>query len=151
MEKKSRNTTNIVKQTVNKTVSEGKLASSWLSHLRSLLSGEERKSNFTKVWAAYNQPKEKSPGLTPRNIRSEYGAKHNAKLNLKNQVELPSNMISESYNELKIERATGYGTFLTAKDIGIKFQSAFEHHPSVEEELKKKNEKCQCKACKCTE
>lgn len=50
------------------------------------------------------------------------------------------NQISESYS-FKVEKPTGYGTLLTAKDIGIEFKGAFALHPTVESELKK------CKTC----
>ena len=40
-------------------------------------------------------------------------------------------MLDES---LQIEKGAGYGTFMTAADLGIKFSGAFKHHPSVVEE-----------------
>lgn len=49
--------------------------------------------------------------------------------------------ISESYS-LNIEKPTGYGTFLTAKQLGIHFEGAFALHPTVENELK------ECQTCK---
>ena len=40
-------------------------------------------------------------------------------------------MLDES---LQIEKGAGYGTFMTAADLGMKFSGAFKHHPSVVEE-----------------
>ena len=64
-------------------LNEGRFSSSWITRLRSLISGGTRKSNFAKQWAATLQPTEKSPGLKPRNERSSFGAKHNRSLEFK--------------------------------------------------------------------
>jgi len=128
-------------------ISEGRFSSSWISRLRSLISGETRKQNFTKQWAASLQPAEKSPGLKPRNERSQYGAKHNKKIEFKsdeNKVEKEEVSLQESYDSFNIAKPSGYGSFMTAGDIGLKIKAGFAHHPSVEEaiqELENKKKK----------
>ena len=52
----------------------------------------------------------------------------------------------ESYDSFNIVKPAGYGTFLTAADLGIKIKAGFAHHPSVEEEIEKKSE-CGCEKC----
>ncbi len=115
-------------------LSEGRFSSSSESHQRSLISGLTRRINFAKQWAASLQPPEKSPGLKPRNERSQYGAKHNTSLEFKKD-ENKSKKINESYDSFKIAKPTGYGSLLTAHDMGIKMKAGFAHHPSVEEEI----------------
>ena len=90
------------------------------------------------------QPTEKSPGLKPRNERSRYGAKHNASLQFKkdeNKVKKEEVSLEESFNDFKIVKSAGYGSFLMSKDMGINMQGAFAHHPSVEEEIKELEKK----------
>lgn len=128
-------------------VSEGRFSSSPRSRFRSLISGETRKSNFAKMWAASLQPPEKSPGLRPRDERSQYGAKHNASLQFKkdeNKVKKEETSLQESYSSFNIAKPAGYGTLMTANDMGLKIKAGFTHHPSVEEEiieLEKKKQK----------
>lgn len=117
-----------------KKLSEGRFSSSPESHERSLISGLTRRINFAKQWAASLQPQQKSPGLKPRNERSQYGAKHNASLQFKKDENKPKK-INESYDSLNIAKPSGYGTLMTAQDMGIKMKAGFEHHPSVEEEI----------------
>jgi nicotinic acid mononucleotide adenylyltransferase len=138
----------IIKRVIRENnLSEGRFSSSSTSHKRSLISGLTRRINFAKQWAASLQPTEKSPGLKPRNERSQYGAKHNASLQFKkdeNKVKKEEVSLEESFNDFKIAKSAGYGTFLTSKDMGINIQGAFAHHPSVEEqidELEKKKQK----------
>jgi len=138
----------VIKRVIHeKHLSEGRFSASPQSRVRSLISGETRKSNFSKQWAASLQPPEKSPGLKPRNERSSFGAKHNRSLEFKtdeNKVKKEEVSLQESYDDFKIAKAAGYGTFLTSRDIGINIKGAFAHHPSVEEEideLEKKKQK----------
>lgn len=100
---------------------------------KSLISGQSRRNRVGDEFAAYNPPDEKSPGLKPRNIKPDEARKVNKKVQFKESLD-------ESY-DFNIVKPSGYGTFLTAKEIGIQFQSAFEHHPSVVEEIKKRNRK----------
>ena len=55
--------------------------------------------------------------------------------------------LTESYDSFNIAKPAGYGTFLTAADLGIKKKAGFAHHPSVEEEIEKKSE-CECEDCR---
>lgn len=50
--------------------------------------------------------------------------------------------LTESYDSMVVAKPTGIGSFMTAKDLGIKIKAGFAHHPSVEEELEaRKNDK----------
>ena len=124
-------------------LSEGRFSSSWVSRLRSLISGETRKQNYSKQWAASLQPPEKSPGLKPRNERSQYASKRNDSLRFKddeNKVKKEEASLQESYNSFNIAKPAGYGTFMTADDMGLKIKAGFAHHPSVEEEIRELEE-----------
>lgn len=125
-------------------LNEGRFSSSWMSRLRSLISGGTRKGNFAKQWAASLQPPEKSPGLRPRDERSQYGAKHNASLRFKgdeNKMKKEETSLQESYDSFNIAKPAGYGTLMTANDMGLKIKAGFAHHPSVEEEIEEKENK----------
>jgi nicotinic acid mononucleotide adenylyltransferase len=84
--------------------------------------------------AARHGLKGKSPSEL-RKIRSSDSASPRKKqlahwlLNFVHKEE--TQMLDES---LQIEKGAGIGTFMTASDLGLKFQGAFEHHPSVQEE-----------------
>jgi hypothetical protein len=54
--------------------------------------------------------------------------------------------LTESYDSFNIAKPAGYGTFLTAADLGIKIKAGFAHRPSVDEEIEKKSE-CECDEC----
>jgi len=50
--------------------------------------------------------------------------------------------VIESYDQLNIAKPSGYGTFMTAADMGIKIRAGFALHPSVEKEIEeRKNDK----------
>lgn len=51
--------------------------------------------------------------------------------------------LTESYDSFNIAKPAGYGTFLTAADLGIKIQGGFAHHPSVQKQIMEK-EGCEC-------
>ena len=51
--------------------------------------------------------------------------------------------LTESYDSFNIAKPTGYGTFMTAADLGIKIQGGFAHHPSVQTQINEK-EGCEC-------
>jgi hypothetical protein len=53
------------------------------------------------------------------------------------------NALSESY-EFNIAKPAGYGTFLTAGDLGIAIKGSFAHHPTVVEAIKNKKKLCNC-------
>ena len=112
----------------------------WIYRLKSINSGLTRRNRVSKEYAAYKQPQQKSPGLKPRNERSQYGSKHNVSLEL-SSYEHSGNALNESYDSFVIAKRTGYGTFMTAQDLGIKIKGGFSHHPSVEEEIKDKKDK----------
>ena len=99
---------------------------------KSLRSGNERRNRVGDEFAAFDPPVEKSPGRKPRNIKPDEARKTNKKIIFDPKKDKKN--INESY-DFMIEKPTGYGTFMTAKDLGIKFESAFEHHPSVVKEL----------------
>lgn len=112
---------------------------------KSLLSGNERRNRIGRENAAFNPPPEKSHGKLPRNIKPDEARKRNVKVTFSEpdpsqlaiidpMADKKKKMMNESY-EFMIEKPTGYGTFMTAKDLGIKMQSAFEHHPTVSKEL----------------
>ena len=125
-------------------VSEGRFSSSPISHNRSLISGLTRRINFGKQWAASLQPPEKSPGLRPRDERSQYASKRNESLKFKdneNKVKKEEVSLRESYESFNIAKPAGYGTFMTADDIGLKIKAGFAHHPSVEEEIRELEDK----------
>lgn len=46
--------------------------------------------------------------------------------------------IIESYDSFNIVKPAGFGTLMTAKDLGIKIKAGFSHHPTVEEEIEEK-------------
>jgi len=135
----------IIKKVIRENnLSEGRFSASPVSHERSVISGLTRRMNFAKQWAASLQPQEKSPGLKPRNERSQYGSKHNSTLQFKkdeNKVKKEETSLQESHNSFNIEKPSGYGTFMTSNEIGLKMKAGFAHHPSVEEEIKRKEEK----------
>ena len=51
--------------------------------------------------------------------------------------------LTESYDSFNIVKPAGYGTFMTAADLGIKIQGGFAHHPSVQKQIMEKEE-CDC-------
>lgn len=46
-----------------------------------------------------------------------------------------NNDLNESYNSFLVDKPAGYGTFLTARELGILMKGGFEHHPDVQEAI----------------
>lgn len=144
--------TSIIKRIVRegRQLDELRTAVTPLDRLRSLISGATRRERIGKQFAAEKQPEEKSPGLKPRNIKPDEVRKDNKKVNFpdtikdkeiadkifnKKDVKESQNNLNESYDSFNIEKPAGYGTFMTAEDMGITIQGAFAHHPSVVKEM----------------
>jgi len=129
---------------------EGKTALDWVYRYKSILSGLTRKIRVGKEDAAFIERPAKSPAFKPRK-QKDPSSKINA--TLLNQ-EYDHNTINEGYDSFNIVKPAGYGTFLTAKDLGIKIKAGFEHHPSVEEAIEeieeKKNDKATNKKNNCS-
>lgn len=61
-------------------------------------------------------------------------------LTLNQEVEHNVPTINENKNiDFNIQKPSGIGTFMTARDMGMKIQGGFVLHPSVEEELENKD------------
>ena len=84
------------------------------------------------------------PGLP----EPEQGVPSNRRYKEKNPSSKIKPVIVDSYNstkqlvesyDLNIAKPAGYGTFMTAKDMGIKIKAGFALHPSVEEEIEERN------------
>ena len=150
--------TSIIKRVVreNHRLDELRTAVTPLDRLRSLISGATRRDRIGKEFAAEKQPEEKSPGLKPRNIKPDEVRKDNKKINFgdtvkdkeitdkifnKKDVKESEHNLNESYDSFNIEKPAGYGTFMTAEDMGIKIQGAFAHHPSVVKEMYRRRTK----------
>ena len=114
-------------------LNEVKTAKDWIYRLKSILSGITRKNRVGKEDAAFIERPAKSPAFKPRKQKSP-ASKTNSSLNLQKPI-------TESYDSFNVVKPVGYGAFMTAKDLGIKIQGGFAHHPSVEEVLKKLEEK----------
>lgn len=144
--------TSIIKKVVRESRQLGELrtAVTPLDRLRSLVSGATRRQRIGKEFAASKQPEEKSPGLKPRNIKPDEVRRDNKKVNFpdtikdkeitdkifnKKDVKESQSNLNESYDSFNIEKPAGYGTFMTAEDMGITIQGAFAHHPSVVKEM----------------
>lgn len=151
--------TSIIKRVVreNHQLDELRTAVTPLDRLRSLISGATRRDRIGKEFAAKKQPQAKSPGLKPRNIKPDEVRKDNKKVNFADTVKDQENVskpiadkivakgsqnnLNESYDSFNIEKPAGYGTFMTAEDMGITIQGAFAHHPSVVKEMYRRRTK----------
>lgn len=134
----------IIKRVIRENnLNELRTARSWTDHIRSLLAGLARKERVGREDAAFVQRPEKSVGKKPRKILPPEAKKTNKKIEFpddrKDKKEQKS--LNESYDSFNIEKPAGYGTFMTAQDMGIKIQSAFEHHPTVIKELYRRKTK----------
>jgi hypothetical protein len=79
------------------------------------------------------------PGTTPQQWGyarvNAFIAKQKSGQKLNHDTDLTNSYVVESLDEsLQIEKGAGIGTLLTASDIGMKLQGAFQYHPSVQEE-----------------
>jgi hypothetical protein len=83
------------------------------------------------------------------NNRAANKTKINKKVNRKiigmyaGDVNKNDQALTESYDSFNIAKPAGYGTFMTAADLGIKIKGGFAHHPTVEEEIEKRTG-CEC-------
>jgi len=116
---------------------EGNMAKKWIYRLKSIISGNTRRQRIGREFAAFDQPLEKSVGLKPRKQKT-FASKTNASLLTQ---EFEHNSLNETYDSFNVVKAAGYGTFMTARDLGIKIKAGFEHHPTVEESIEEIEEK----------
>jgi hypothetical protein len=116
---------------------EGNMAKKWIYRLKSIISGNTRRRRIGREFAAFDQPLEKSVGLKPRQQKT-FASKTNASLLTQ---EFEHNSLNEAYDSFNVVKAAGYGTFMTARDLGIKIKAGFEHHPTVEEAIEEIEEK----------
>ena len=116
---------------------EGNMAKKWIYRLKSIISGNTRRRRIGREFAAFDQPPEKSVGLKPRKQKT-FASKTNASLLTQ---EFEHNSLNEAYDSFNVVKAAGYGTFMTARDLGIKIKAGFEHHPTVEEAIEEIEEK----------
>lgn len=58
-------------------------------------------------------------------------------------IDKDESSLNESYDSFNIAKPAGYGTFMTAADLGIKIQGGFAHHPSVQRQIMER-EGCEC-------
>jgi len=132
---------------------EGNMAKKWMNRLKSIISGNTRRQRIGREFAAFDQPPEKSVGLKPRQQKT-FASKTNARLIdvISNAIlgrtiaglltqEFEHNSLNEAYDSFNVVKAAGYGTFMTARDLGIKIKAGFEHHPTVEEAIEEIEEK----------
>lgn len=134
-----------------------------MQHVRS---GMNLKESYALVYARVPpKPKEKGPinrenksgtleylkqlmvGI--KNSRAANDSKPNHKVNRKvvgmyaGDMDKHKSALTESYDSFNIAKPTGYGTFMTAADLGIKIQGGFAHHPSIQKQIMEK-EGCDC-------
>jgi hypothetical protein len=134
-----------------------------MQHVRS---GMNLKESYATVYARVPpKPKQKGPlsrenksgtleylkqlvvGI--KNHRKSVDAKPNHKPNKRiigmyaGDVDKTKSALTESYDSFNIAKPTGYGTFMTAADLGIKIQGGFAHHPSVQNQIMER-ESCEC-------
>jgi hypothetical protein len=116
---------------------EGNMAKKWIYRLKSIISGNTRRRRIGREFAAFDQPPEKSVGLKPRQQKT-FASKTNASLLTQ---EFEHNSLNEAYDSFNVVKAAGYGTFMTARDLGIKIKAGVEHHPTIEEAIEEIEEK----------
>lgn len=116
------------------TVSEIKTARTPLDHLRARSAQLSRRESKDKKDAAEYPTKEQGlpSAKLPKQLTPASKKPHNFLTLSHEQTGRP---ITESFN---IAQPSGYGVFLTAKDIGINIKGGFALHPDVEEELERR-------------
>lgn len=113
-----------------------------------------RRGALTRAWtsqmthAAGLQTKEHTPASKKPKINVKGASKVKTPqtvadpLTLNQETEYRAPLINENRNiDFGIQKASGIGTFMTSKDLGMKIQGGFALHPSVEEELESRNDK----------
>ena len=120
--------------------------SSIITYEKGRAGADSRAWNSQMMNAAFKQPKENTPAKKKPKTNVEGASKEKVKPNpsdpLVMSYEINSSVIQENKAvDFGIQKAAGIGTFLTAKDLGINIQAGFALHPTVEEELEKRNDR----------
>ena len=123
---------------------EKKKQSTIVTYEKGRAGSDSRAQTSQMMNAAFSQPKEHTPASKKPKQHIEGASKEKEQVTPSNPLiqsfEQKSDIIQENRAiDFGMQKVSGIGTFLTARDLGMKIQAGFALHPSVEEELERRD------------